>query len=66
MYHIFIHSSVDGLNALKFFFNLLLAVLGLHGCSSFSVAAASQGCSSLRWADFSSQQLLLLQGTGSR
>ena len=65
MYHIFIHSSVDGLNALKYYFNLLLAVLGLHGCSSFSVAAASQGCSSLRWADFS-LQLLLLQGTGSR
>ena len=40
-------------------------MLGLHGCSSFSVAAASQGCSSLRWADFS-LQLLLLQGTGSR
>ena len=50
----------------KFFFNLFLAVLGLHCCSGFSLVVASGRYCSSRCAGFSLWWLLLLQSTGSR
>ena len=43
-----------------------MVVLGLHGCTGFSLVAASGGYSSFQYMGFSLQWLLLFWSTGSR
>ena len=65
----YIHMLVCKLQLVIFFFiydfvYLLVAVLGLHCCSGFSLVAASVGCSLLWCAGFSLRRLLLLWSAG--